>query len=145
METTTFVFLTDPQLGQGGGNIKDLSAVNKALNSLGWGPYSKYPTNQNLSCGGAPMSVPQAVFFAGDMCQWGGLKNIAEQANLPSCNPANYQGGQQLKDVRALYDPWHTRSGIVPLNKCGYLYFGLGNHGKPLHARKISQVVQVIK
>ncbi|KAF8849000.1 hypothetical protein BDZ45DRAFT_732564 [Acephala macrosclerotiorum] len=130
MENTTFVLLADPQLGENGDCVKNLSALNRALNELGSGTnLTTWPQGKNLSCGGSPMAKPAATFFAGDMCQSGGGKDTDEQSNLTSRNPANYQGGGELRDVRVLYDSWHEdRKGVVGLNKCGNLYFGLGNH-----------------
>jgi hypothetical protein len=66
-----------------------------------------------LSCGGAAMSNPQAVFSAGDMCQGVGQKMLGNSSNIISHNPANDQGGGELQDVSALYDLWHPRNGVV--------------------------------
>jgi hypothetical protein len=43
--------------------------------------------------------------------------------------------------VKALYGPWHSWNGVVQLNKCGNLYFGLGNHGKSAQYSKAPKVV----
>jgi hypothetical protein len=132
---TTFLLLADPQEGDAGSSdpsakqkVENGSVLAKALNNL---INESYPANGGaiqITCSG-PIGRPNCVFFAGDLTQYGGNYNGSEQSNIVKYNPSNYEGGGQLQDLRALYDPWHPRSGVTQLSECGPLYFGLGNHG----------------
>ena len=134
----TFVFLTDPQQGDGDSTTPNASArfasgkaTNVALNAL---PNTRWPPNGgyiNISCSNEIVQ-PDAVFFAGDLTEYGGNFNLTENSNLIKYNPSNYTGGPQLQDHRALYDGWNIREGVPQLSRCGPLYFGLGNHGMHL-------------
>src|SRR4051812_22451038 len=120
----TSVVLADPQLTKDtdGEIFENLHNVNKALKSL---PTLQYPSDPSLgiTCARKPIGPVSAVFFAGDMTQFGGARDTSEQSNIFGSFPSTYQGGDQLRNVRALYDPWHTRSGVTQPTKCGPLYF----------------------
>lgn len=130
MRLTTFLLLADPQLGP---DVKLLSNLNNELNNI---QTREFPLNGKdislINCKGF-VNKPDAVFFAGDLTSFGGNINVGEWMDADGCNAATYEGGAQLQDVRALYDPVRPRNGITQLSNCGPLYFGLGNHGKSAH------------
>ncbi|KAF2265130.1 hypothetical protein CC78DRAFT_206559 [Lojkania enalia] len=137
MRLTTFVLLADPQIGGIANDTADyakqmgiMSNLNQELNNIHTYPFPL--NNENITLLGIKRSEyinqPDAVFFAGDLTQYGGSIGLESWA-FPTKNAANWQGGEKLWNFRILYDPEHPREGITQLNNCGPVYFSLGNHG----------------
>lgn len=123
---STFLFLADPQQFHEP-EFQDerrtiASQLNKALNKL---DSMSWPADKGLSVGGKPISSIDAVFFGGDLCQWGGDYSFADQL---ARNPFTYVGGSELRSIQELYDKALPPNGLEKL-KYGPIYFGLGNHG----------------
>lgn len=119
------------------------SILNTALNGLKGRPYPSLPPNNKdetvgITCSG-PIT-PACVFFAGDLTQYGGNYNLDEQAD-PAKDPSTFVGGGQLQHHRNLFDPENSAKEITQLDKCGPLYFGLGNHGKVSFSSEIVREV----
>ncbi|KAF2680996.1 hypothetical protein K458DRAFT_433881 [Lentithecium fluviatile CBS 122367] len=128
MKPATFILLADPQIGWQNIPREKLSSLNGALNRISSVEYTNDPShNINITCSG-PIGKPDAVFFAGDLTNYGGNLNWPEWADVEKADASNYEGGELLKEFRALYDPKWAGLAVTPLNESGPLYFGLGNH-----------------
>jgi hypothetical protein len=105
----TFVVLANSQLTKDtdGEIFENIHNENKALNSLPTLQYPSDPSDPSLGITYArkPIGPISAVFFAGGMTQFGGARDTNEQSNIFGWFPSTYQGGDQLRNVPALYDP----------------------------------------
>lgn len=123
---STFLFLADPQQFHEPEFQAErrtiASQLNKALNKL---DSISWPADKGLSVGGKPISKIDAVFFGGDLCQWGGDYSFADQL---ARNPHTYVGGSELRSIQELYVRGLEPDGLEKL-KYKPVYFGLGNHG----------------
>ncbi|KAK4463634.1 hypothetical protein QBC42DRAFT_64119 [Cladorrhinum samala] len=131
MKVATFILLADPQtyweyITDWNGEYYNLTSLNTALNNISTALYPSNPRIGGISHPGQPIGKPDAVFFAGDLTNYGGHWDFV-YTGAKYTNVAVATGGPSLLEFRSFYDPAGTAPETL-LTECGPLYFGLGNH-----------------